>query len=189
MKKKIFVCAFIAVCLSIVAYGTTAYFTYDEKATNVITAGNIKIELQEWTVTEAGIARVSNGEEVDVLPGIEVSRIVKVKNIGMKTAWIRVSVEKSLTLAENVSGTADASLVSYDLNTDYWMEKDGYYYYKEELEPGEITENLFTKVIFSPAMNDMYQQSKAIIDVSAQATQFVNNGTDVFEAAGWPNAD
>ena len=42
MKKKLFVCAFIVICLSIVAYGTAAYFSYEDTATNVITAGDVK---------------------------------------------------------------------------------------------------------------------------------------------------
>ena len=54
MKKKMFVCAIIAICASIVAYGTTAYFTHHDTATNVITAGNIKIDLQEWAITDGG---------------------------------------------------------------------------------------------------------------------------------------
>ena len=54
MKKKLFVCAFIVICLSIVAYGTAAYFSYEDTATNVITAGDVKIDLEEWAVSEDG---------------------------------------------------------------------------------------------------------------------------------------
>jgi len=45
---------------------------------------------------------------------------------------------------------------------------------------------LFTKVIFSATMSNMYQNSKAVIDVTAQATQVANNGTCALDAAGWP---
>ena len=38
-----------------------------------------------------------------------------------------------------------------------------------------------------PDMGNMYQNSQAVIKVSAQATQVKNNGTDVFSAAGWPD--
>lgn len=54
MKKKCLTCAFIAIFLSIVAYGTTAYFSHKDTATNVITAGDVKIELQEWTIPDGG---------------------------------------------------------------------------------------------------------------------------------------
>ena len=186
MKKKIFVSAFIAVCLSIAAYSTTAYFTYEDSATNIITTGNIKIELQELAVSEGGEIPLPFEDAINVLPGTEVSKIVQVKNVGEQPAWIRIRVAKEIILAQGVSGDVDLSLVTYDLNTQYWTEEDGYYYYKDILNPDEITQPLFTEVNFSPNMGNMYQQSKAIIKVNAQATQVANNGATVFEAAGWP---
>lgn len=189
MKKKIFVLAFIAVCLSIIAYSTTAYFTYEDIAHNVITMGNIKIELQELAIPDNGGDPVPFTDVIDVLPGTDVSKIVQVKNVGAESAWIRIDIEKSLQLAEGRQGEIDLSLVSYDLNTAYWTEKDGFYYYNSMLKPGETTQPLFTEVSFAPYMGNLYQQSKALIKVIAQATQTANNGTDVFEAAGWPAAE
>ena len=121
-----------------------------------------------------------------MLQRMEVSKIVQVKNIGGQSAWIRVSVDKTIQLAEGVDGDVDLSLISYDLNTDFWTEKDGFYYYNTILQPNEVTEPLFTKVIFSATMSNMYQNSKAVIDVTAQATQVANNGTCALDAAGWP---
>ena len=43
MKKKVLVIALIVVCLSILAYSTTAYFTYKDTATNLITMGKLRI--------------------------------------------------------------------------------------------------------------------------------------------------
>ena len=189
MKKKIIILALKAACLSLVAYGTTAYFTYEDKATNVIVAGNIKIELQELAIPDGGGDPVPFEDAVDVLPGYAVSKIVQVKNKGSQAAWVRISVDKALALAEGVTGVADVSLVSFNLNAEYWKEKDGFYYYKDMLNPGETTKPLFTVVRFSPKMGDMYQQSKATIHVIAYATQVANNGTDVFSAAGWPSAN
>lgn len=189
MRKRILVCAFIAVCLSIVAYSTTAYFTYEDTSTNVITMGNIKIELQELAIPEDGGDPVPFEDAIDVLPGKNVSKIVQVKNIGVQASWIRISVAKSILLAEGVSGDVDPSLVTYDLNTEYWIEQNGYFYYKEVLEPGETTKPLFTKVMFSSDMSNMYQYSKAIIKVNAQATQVIHNGSTVFEANGWPKSE
>ena len=40
MKRKIFAIALIAVCFAIAAYGTLAYFTYEDTATNVIITGS-----------------------------------------------------------------------------------------------------------------------------------------------------
>lgn len=189
MKKKILVCACVAICLSIVAYGTTAYFTYEDTATNVITAGNLKIDLQEWAVPEDGGELVPFEDVMDVMPGVEVSKIVQIKNTGAQAAWVRISLEKSIVLADGVEGEVDLSLVSCDFNETDWTEKDGFYYYNTKLEPGETTEALFTKVLFAANMGNMYQHSKAVIEVLAQATQVVHNGETVFEAAGWPEAE
>lgn len=189
MKKKILVCAFMVACLSIIAYSTTAYFTYEDTATNVITMGNIKIELQQLSVSSDGKGVVPSEDAIDVLPGTNVSKIVQVMNIGVQPAWIRISVDKSIVLAEGVTGDVDLSLVGYDLNTQYWTEQDGYYYYNTALAAGETTQPLFTKVIFDSNMSDLYQASKAFIEVKAQATQVANNGNTVFEAAGWPVAE
>lgn len=186
MKKKIFVCAFLVACISIMVYGTVAYFTYEDTATNVITMGNIKIELQEFAIPKDGGDPIPFQDAIDVLPGTGVSKIVRVENVGAQPAWIRICVAKTILLAQGVSGDVDLSLVTYDLNTQYWIEKDGYYYYKDVLNPGEMSQPLFTEVSFSPDMGNMYQQSKAIIKVDAQATQVANNGATVFEAAGWP---
>ena len=52
MKKKIFICALLVICLSVLAYGSAAYFTAEGTATNVITAGNLHIALKECSETE-----------------------------------------------------------------------------------------------------------------------------------------
>lgn len=189
MKKRIIVCAFIAICLSSIAYGTTAYFTYEDTATNVITAGDVKIDLQEWAISGDDGSLVPFEDVVDVMPGMEISKIVQIENTGGQSAWVRISLEKSIVLAQGVAGEVDLSLISYDLNTEHWTQQDGYYYYNKVLEPDGITEPLFTKVIFSESMSNMYQHSKAVIEVKAQATQVVHNGASVFEAAGWPKAE
>ena len=189
MKKKIAVCAFIAVCLSIIAYSTTAYFTYEDTATNVITMGNIKIELQEWSIPNGGGEPIPFEDVIDVQPGMDISKIVQIKNTGGQDAWVRISLNKAITLADGVEGEVDLSLISYDLNTEYWIEQNGYYYYNTILKSGETTKPLFTKVTFSPNMSNLYQQSKAIIEVTAQATQVVHNGDSVLEAAGWPKSE
>ena len=184
MKKRIFALAVVLICLSIAAYGTSAYFTHEQTATNVVTSGSIKVELQEWSDTGNGLVPFEDAD--GVMPGMDISKIVQVKNVGGQAAWIRVSADKTIQLADGVEGEVDLSLVSYDLNTEFWNEKDGFYYYNTILQPNEVTEPLFTKVVFSATMSNMYQNSKAVIDVTAQATQVANNGTCALDAAGWP---
>lgn len=187
--RKIFAAAIIAICLSIVAYGTLAYFTYEDTATNVITAGNIKIAVQEWTLNDAG-ERVPFTNPIQVMPGQVVSKIAEVKNTGDHTAWIRIALDEVLTLADGSTDTSEKAVLSYNIDSQKWiLHSDGYYYYHEPVAAGETTAPLFTEVTFSAQMGNVYQESIATITVHAQGVQKANNGETVFEAAGWPDAE
>lgn len=183
MKKRLLILSLLAVCISLCIGGTMAYFTATGKATNVITSGNIKIELEETDGEGQPFRDVSN-----ILPGMEVDKIVNVKNTGDNACWVRVKVNKDIRLATAATpDTPDPSLVTIDFNTTEWTEKDGFYYYNEKLEPGAMTKApLFKKVSFDKTMDNRYRNSKANIIVTAQAVQTDNNGSSVLEANGWP---
>ena len=183
MKKKMMVIAAIVICLSILAAGTLAYFTDEALVHNVITSGGIDIELVEMTDQDVPFEDVSG-----VMPGAEVSKIVTVKNTGPSEAWVRVKVEKAIELAEGVAGEVDLSLIVLDIDEENWTEQDGYYYYNAALKPGQSTEPLFTTVTYDTDMGNLYQNSVATLDVSAQAVQVANNGDSALTAAGWPAA-
>lgn len=185
MKKKIAaLVVFIAVAVMSIS-GTMAYFTADNIATNVITSGNIKIDLVEMEKTADG-ELVPFENKDGVMPGDQISKIVTVKNTGDNPAYIRVQVNKTVTLASGIVSETGSDLITCDYNTSNWTYKDGYYYYNEALAPGAETEPLFTTVVFSSAMGNMFQNCSAQIDVKAFAVQVKNNGANVFEAAGWP---
>jgi predicted ribosomally synthesized peptide with SipW-like signal peptide len=177
MKRKLLAGALIAVCLSIAAYGTVAYFTAEDTAANTITAGNIEIDLLDSAQPEDGIT---------IMPGTESAKTVKVENTGDHPAYIRILLDKSIVLADGVEGETDSRLIDMDINIKDWTEKDGYYYYNKPLAAGETTEPLFTKISFSKDMNNLYQNSKAVIIAYASAVQSENNGANVMEATGWP---
>ncbi len=186
MKKRIIIISLIVALIAIAAVGTNAYFTAQSRETNVITSGSIKIDLLEMSVPDDGSEPVPFEDVTGVMPGASVSKVVTVRNTGNNAAWVRVSVEKAIQLREGVEGDVDLSLVSLDVNREYWTEQDGYYYYNAELKPGAETEPLFTAVTFAAEMGNMYQESTATVSVIAQATQVVNNGGSALEAAGWP---
>lgn len=183
-KRKAAVISAIAITAALAAYGTAAYFTAEDTATNVITAGNVKIQLVERM--KSGDELVPFTDAVGVMPGARVSKIAQVENTGSQPAWIRVSVAKAVELAQGVEGEIDLSLVTLDINTEYWTERDGFYYYNTALEPGKTTEPLFTEVAFDESMSNLYQDSRAVITVNAYATQKANNGTSAADAKGWP---
>lgn len=185
-KTKILVLALAVALVAVCAVGTAAFFTDRGTATNVITTGGVDIELLETAVKDGEIVPF---EDVSgVMPGDAISKIVEVKNTGKSDAYVRISVEKAITLAEGLEGQVDLSLVKLDINTGKWTEADGYYYYNEALKPGETTAPLFTTVTFDGQMDNLYQNCTTTVSVAAQATQVANNGTSALTAAGWPEA-
>ncbi len=182
MKRKLLILSVCVILLAVVSAGTLAYFTAEDTAHNVITTGGVKIALHEWADAE----KTQKFEDVDgIVPGSAVTKIAEVENTGSASAWIRVSVEKAITLGGEE--TPDLDLVVLDLNTEAWtLGDDGYLYYNLPLESGKVTEPIFTTVSFDETMGNEYQNATATVTVVVQAVQCANNGETVFDAQGWP---
>lgn len=187
MKRKIFSCAFIMGIIAVLSLGTTAYFTTDSTAVNVITAGNIKIALLETAFRDGETEKIPFENKISIVPDTSVSKIVTVKNTGERPEYVRVSVEKEILLSDGDTVENASSLIQTDFNTEYWTEHDGFWYYNKVLEGGQETEPLFTEASFSKDMNNRYQNSTALIDVKAFAVQSDHNGDSPTEAVGWPD--
>lgn len=182
MKRKVLILSVLAILVAILAANTLAYFTADTKAHNVITTGDVAIQLNEW----ADEARTKEFESpVGVMPDTEVTKVVEVENVGTGSAWVRVQVVLD-AYAEGGKEQLPPDPVTLDFNETDWKYFDGYYYYNYPLDPGETTEPLFTTVTFDPKMGNEYQNSTAHVDVNAYAVQSANNGEDVLSANGWP---
>ena len=202
MKKKLLALSVLMICLSLVSLGTLAYFNAEDTAHNVISSGSVNIELVEKTKGDDGkLADFPEKGIEGVMPGTSVSKIVTVKNTGESAAYIRVWVDsaisepgdpitnpliKNLPLTITVDGE-EVDVLTMDYNTEDWTKgEDGYWYYNKALKVGESTEALFENVAFHKLMGNVYQNSKALVNVSAQATQVANNGESAVEAKGWP---
>lgn len=186
LKKKILACVVLLICFCLAVNGTLAYYTGWRTSNNVITTGSIKIELVE--MAENDKRELVPFENVSgIVAGDKVSKIVYVINTGANDAWVRIKMDTAVKLEGE--GEAKKDVMTLDLNTTDWTEKDGYYYYNSALKPTESTKPLFTKVSFSTEMGNEFQGSSFSIDLQAQATQVDNNGTTVLEAAGWPNPE
>lgn len=188
--KKIAALAVVLACLAVGVQSTIAYFSATDTATNVITTGNIKIKLHEQRVGDNNNDGTLEPFEdvVGVVPGDSVSKIVTVENTGNNPAWVRISLEKAISLAEGVEGEIDPSLVTFDIGDD-WVERDGWYYYTKVLNASETTTAFFNNVIFSENMGNMYQDSTVTVSLIVHATQTAHNGTSVWEADGWPTVE
>lgn len=178
MKRKLTVIAAIAVCVSILALGSLAYFTAQDNAENHITAGNLAIDVVE--LGEDGQPFV---DQTGVMPGDTIVKEVSVANVGGNTAWIRVKVTMTCT-ANGEALPTDGITLNY--NTDEWTYADGYYYFNSPVEAENATAELFTNVTFDANLGNEYQNAELIINVEADAVQYANNGAAVMEAQGWP---
>lgn len=179
MKKKLLSLALMTVFVSLMALGTAAYFNAEGRATNVITTGNVKVELLEW----ADDAKTEKFKDVTgVMPGASVTKIVEVKNTGVGAAWVRVQVTKAINMED-----PDLSLIVIDFDEESWTQgEDGWWYCNAPLEAGGTTAPLFKHVSFEGKMNNDYQNRTTTVTVQVQAVQTANNGKTVFEAKGWP---
>lgn len=192
MKKKIFAAAIAVICLAVMTSSTLAYFTTSGIARNVITSDGIDIELVEQQLVGDQLSQYPD-DEVMVMPGKTVSKIVSVNNLE-REAWIRVGYT---VVFKDANGTELAlsqdeinALISINSDTENWTEQDGWWYYNSPVDVDESTTALFSEVKFSgPNMGNEYQGCSAVIKVTAQAVQTIHNGDTVLEAAGWPEPE
>lgn len=184
MKRKLLIVSVLAILVAVTAAGTLAYFTDTGTAHNVITTGNVKIELKEWA-DEA--CEQPFQDKTGVMPGTKVTKIVEVKNTGTGAAFLRLYVEKSVYGADQKPMKSDPVSLNFDNRNWTYSESEGYYYYNRPLEPGKTTEPLFTTVTFDPLMGNEYQNASAHVKVIAYAVQSANNGDSPQAAKGWPS--
>ena len=182
-RKHMVGLALIVACCAILAMGSLAYFVAEETSYNVITTGKLDMLLVEETSggqpwPEEGIS--------GVMPGSVVDKIPQVQNTGTVDFYTRIRVTLS-AVAEDKETALETEPVMLNINTEYWTEKDGWYYYKETVAPGGETEPLFTTVTFDEQMGNEYQNAEFHIDLLAQAVQSKNNGEGgALNAEGWP---
>ena len=182
MKKKFFALSVMAMLIAICSFGTAAFYNAQDTAHNVITMGNVNIAISEWADEEKTI-EFSNVD--GVLPNTSVTKVVEIRNTGKSDAWVRVRIEKNISLNSDSEG--DTGLISLNINEGAWIDgNDGYYYYSKKLSEDEVTEPVFTKVEFSKDMDNSYVGAVCSVEVFAEAVQSANNGGEVLSADGWP---
>ena len=179
MKRKLLIVSVLAILVAVTAAGTLAYFTDTGAAHNVITTGNVEIELNEWAQPFQ--------DKTGVMPGTKVTKIVEVKNTGTGAAFLRLYVEKNVYGADQKPMDTKPVSLNFDNRNWTYSESEGYYYYNRPLEPGKTTEPLFTTVTFDPLMGNEYQNATAHVKVIAYAVQSANNGDSPQAAKGWPS--
>lgn len=107
-KKSLLVLAMTLSMVAILAIGgTLAYFTdTTEVKTNVFTTGNVDIELEE-----------TFEQNSKLLPGVDVEKVVNVKNVGSENAYVRIHLAVPSMLD---SGSEDQPQFAAYNNTLHW---------------------------------------------------------------------
>ena len=182
IKLKIFVVALVMALLTFLSHTTLAYYQTVGKATNVVTSGNIKFIIHE--TTDQGKEFPEEG--VYIMPGDVVSKRVSIESICEHPFYLRVKLvygvdSKELTAEE---------CFKLNLNEEHWELHDGWYYYKNIVNPAETTPYIFSHVeIVGAKVNNDYLGKTLTLTVDAQAVQSENNPiTDgkTYTASGWP---
>ena len=182
IKLRLAAISLAAVILTLLTQGTLAYYTTVGKATNVVTSGNITLQINE--MTDQGTPFPEEG--VYITPGDVVSKIVTVENICEHPFYLRVKLVHGINSQELPS----EDCLKLNIDDKNWTYKDGWYYYTGIVEPGETTPYIFSHVeIVGSKVDNSYIGKTLTLSVIAQAVQSQNNPIidgDTTTASGWP---
>ena len=179
-RAKLLLIALAAIFMTVLTQPTLAYYTTVGKATNVVTSGDIQLQIHEKTADGSEFPT----EGVYVIPGDIVSKRVSVANVCDQPFYLRVKLVSSST---NEALTPEECL-KMDINTDDWTFVDGFYYFNRILQPGETTPLLFSQVeIVGSKVDQTHVGSALSLTVNAYAVQSENNPAEYpWDASGWP---
>jgi len=179
-KSKLLLIALAAILVTVLTQPSLAYYTTIGKATNVVTSGSISLQIHEKTADGSDFPT----EGVYVIPGDIVSKQVSVENVCDHPFYLRMKL---------VSGATSEALepddcLKMNIDTVNWTAKDGYYYYNQILQPGEVTPALFTQVEIVGSQVDRTNIGSTLsLTVNAYAVQSENNPAEhPWDASGWP---
>lgn len=181
-KVKIVVVSVVAALFAFMVQPTAAYYQTVGKATNVVTSGNIQFIIHEKTAQGTEFPT----EGVYILPGDVVSKEVSIENDCAHPFYLRVKMIYGTTALD----LTPEECLKLNVNGEYWQLHDGWYYYKNIVNPGETTHNIFSHVEIVGDKVQADHIGKALsLTVNAQAVQSENNPIadgNIYTASGWP---
>ena len=182
IKIKIAVVAAVAAVFAFIGQPALAYYQTVSKATNVVTSGSIQLVIHE--TTDQGKEFPQEG--VYIVPGDVVSKRVNIENDCAHPFYLRVK----LVYGTDAEDLTPEECLKLNINSEKWELHDGWYYYKDIVNPGETTANVFSHVeIVGSKVATNHIGKTLSLTVNAQAVQSENNPiTDgnVYTASGWP---
>lgn len=188
MKRKIMLSLTVLALTALVGVGATlAWFTDSDTATNVITTGNVKIQIVETSQEPESDyeyeEKIGITYKVPYMPGKVLSKKALIENTGSVPAYVRAKV---VFLDENnqelTFDGVEPPQINYDDFQDYWSRDGGYYYYHQPLSAGAKTEYLFTTVTIPTSWGNEMSNIKFNIVIKAEAVQSDHTGATAKEA-------
>ena len=161
-KKLLMVIAILLLLIS-ACVGAFAYLTDADRATNTLTVGGVNVGIVE-----------EFDPPKEIVPGVAFTKDVKVQNNGPSNCYVRIKAVFTDSDMEKYC--------SVDWNTSDFVynDEDGYYYYKGELEVGELTKSLFTTVTVSDSIPEAEIKD---FDILVYTEAYQSNGFDNYEEA------
>ena len=182
IKLKIVIVALVASMMAFISTTSLAFYSTVGTATNVVTSGKIQFMIHERT--DQGTEFPQEG--VYIVPGDVVSKKVAIESDCEHPFYLRVKVVYGVDSQELPS----EECFKLNINEENWELRDGWFYYKGIVEPGQTTPNVFSHVeIVGSKVDNRYIGKTLTLTVKAQAVQSENNPiTDgnVYTASGWP---
>lgn len=182
IKLRLIALSLAAIIVTFFTQGTLAYYSTIGRATNVVTSGDIKMEIIEKGYGDTEYP----AEGMYVIPGDIVTKKVSVKSLCDHPFYLRVKI------VYGIDSTELPAEECFKLNIDEenWQYHYGWYYYKGIVEPEQTTPNVFSKVeMVGNKIDNSYIGKTLSLTVEAQAVQSENNpltGTETYTASGWP---
>lgn len=189
LKKRIIIMIILIVIIVLLFTASLiAFTTRSTIAKNVITFGNLKMQLIQTTIDENNQeVEVEDNESTNITYKPKLSRNIKIKNLGKHDFFVRVSLHL-VGIDENNQEFYVNKYVLYNINTEDWIYKDGWYYYKKIVKQNEITSSLVTEIDFDVnSITSKLYNVKFRLDIDAEAVQAENNAENVLDVLGWPS--
>lgn len=168
-KNKIALFALSLVAVAAIGVGATlAYFTDSTNVSNVITMGNVDVELTEPKYSEIAD---DNNEITNVVPNQLITKDPTITVAeGSEDCYIRTKIA-----FENLNETQQVDLLA-GINIDdtkWYLGADGYYYYNTKMEAGDSVV-FFNEVQIPETWGNEVANVSIGLNVSAEAIQADN---------------
>jgi predicted ribosomally synthesized peptide with SipW-like signal peptide len=179
VKNKLLAVSAAVILLALIAGGTLAWFQYQDTAVNLVTTGSVEVSVGFTQLSGGSEVQLEPGSDDPLMPGSERSGIVRVRNAGVSSAYVRARVVKEWVRDGAPTGLSSDNIV-LDINSEDWKTIGDWFYYLRPLSRGSSTEPLFSEITFAsngvPGVNDnVYQNTVIRLTVAAEAVQAANN--------------